>query len=208
MQALADNMRRLFPYFFSAFGLLLTIGLVLIMNEAPPPKQRTLAKAPASFSVPPPPPKIQPKTTSKPKARAKQAPPPLPMLNSALSGMSFGMEGLEDVFAVQHGSLLSAEEQIVMTTETVDLPPRPVQQYSPEYPSRARKKGVEGYVTLSLLINETGKIQDVFVVESYPEGIFEQSAQEAIEQWMFAPGEYEGNPVPVRVTQTLRYSLS
>jgi len=201
-------MKKFYPPLFSFTGLMATIGLVLVMNEAPPPKQRSLAKSPATFSVPPPPPKIQPKNTPKPRPQAQKAPPPpLPMLNSSLSGLSFGMEGLEDALAVQQGDLLQENNAVVMTTETVDLPPRATQQIAPEYPSRARKKGVEGYVTLSLLINEYGTIQDVLVVESYPEGIFDQSATTAIQDWRFVPGEYEGNPVPVRVTQTLRYSL-
>ena len=118
------------------------------------------------------------------------------------------MDGLEDAFSVQNGELLSSDKAIVMTSDTVDLPPRATRQLAPEYPTRARKKGVEGYVTLSLLISDNGQVQDVLVVESYPEGTFEQSALEAIEQWQFSPGEYEGAPVTVRVTQTLRYSLS
>ena len=79
------------------------------------------------------------------------------------------MDGLEDAFSVQNGELLSSDKAIVMTSDTVDLPPRATRQLAPEYPSRARKKGVEGYVTLSLLISDNGQVQDVLVVESYPE---------------------------------------
>ena len=201
-------MRRFFAPLLSLLGLMGTIGLVLFMNEAPPSKQRSLAKSPTSFSVAPPPPKIVPQSTPKPRPQAQAAPPPpLPMLNSSLSGLSFGMEGLDDALTVQQGDLLQEDSNVVMTTETVDLPPRPTRQISPVYPERARKKGIEGYVTLSLLINELGAVQDVLVVDSYPEGVFDTSAQTAIQDWQFAPGEYEGTPVPVRVTQTLRYSL-
>ena len=122
-------------------------------------------------------------------------------------GLSFGLEGLEDVFDSSQMSMLEQADNVVMTSETVDTPPKALKRLAPEYPSAARRKGIEGYVTLSLLVSESGRVQDVVVVDSYPEGIFDISAKETVTQWEFAPGEYENQPVSVRVTQTLRYSL-
>jgi protein TonB len=198
-------MKHFFSFLFSIGGVLLTITTVLLLNEAPPLKPRTIVETPVSFSIAPPP-KIKPQ--SKPKVPQKQqsTPPPLPTLAPSLTGLSFGVEGLEQALVVERTSLLE-DEKVVMTTETVDLPPRPTQQVAPEYPNRARKKGVEGYVTLSMLITEFGRVKDILVVDSYPKGVFELSATTAIRDWRFIPGEYENNPVSVRVTQTLRFSL-
>ena len=38
----------------------------------------------------------------------------------------------------------------------VDVPPRPVHRVSADYPARARSKGLEGYVTMSILIDDDG----------------------------------------------------
>ena len=121
--------------------------------------------------------------------------------------MSFGLEGLEDAFSSQEYSNLTGERNVVMTSDTVDTPPKPLQRTAPRYPTRARTKGIEGYVTLSLLIDEMGEVKDIVIVDSYPNGTFEDSAKMTVESWVFQPGEYDGAPVSVRVTQTLRYSL-
>ena len=49
---------------------------------------------------------------------------------------------------------------------------------------------------------------DLFhVVESDPPDTFDDAAIEAARGWRFEPGRDEGNPVAVRVRQTLRFSL-
>ena len=185
------------------FGTLLVIGL---LNDQPPRKKRELTASPVSFSVSKPP-KIQRQKTPKPKPKAKHKPPPLPMIGPSLTGLSFGIEALDDFSSIDRSDLLK-QTNVVMTSETVDTPPRPKERKSPDYPHHARRKGVEGYVILSLLVDEFGGIKDAFVLESHPEGIFDQSALSGIREWRFLPGEYEGDSVSVRVTQTLRYSLN
>ena len=76
------------------------------------------------------------------------------MMNANLSGLSFGMEALEDQLVVKGEDLLGANQDVVMTSETVDIP-QSQRPYCPEYPTTARRKGIEGYVTLSLLINDS-----------------------------------------------------
>ena len=201
-------MKTIAPILSALFGLFLTISLLVAMNSVPPKKERTLSENRVQFSVEAPPPPVT--KSSKPKHRKVKSappPPPLPMMNANLSGLSFGMEALEDQLVVKGEDLLGANQDVVMTSETVDIPPRAKDRIAPEYPTTARRKGIEGYVTLSLLINDSGHVEDIVIVESHPSGIFEQSAKDTVVQWSFAPGEYQGQPVSVRVTQVLRYSL-
>ena len=200
-------MRHFIALLFSIFGVVATVVVVIAINEAPPLKKRDLSSQQVSFSTPPPPKQIASKPKPKPKPKAAAAPPPVPIAMTGAGGLSFGLEGLEDVFDSSQMSMLEQADNVVMTSETVDTPPKALKRLAPEYPSGARRKGIEGYVTLSLLVSESGRVQDVVVVESYPEGIFDISAKEIVTQWEFAPGEYENQPVSVRVTQTLRYSL-
>ena len=200
-------MRHFIALLFSIFGVVTTVVVVIGINEAPPLKKRDLSSQKVSFATPPPPKQIASKPKPKPKPKAAAAPPPVPIAMTGVGGLSFGLEGLEDVFDSSQMSMLDQADNVVMTSETVDTPPKALKRLAPEYPSGARRKGIEGYVTLSLLVSESGRVQDVVVVESYPEGIFDISAKEIVTQWEFAPGEYENQPVSVRVTQTLRYSL-
>jgi len=77
-----------------------------------------------------------------------------------------------------------------------------------EYPLDAKADGVEGYVTLSVLIGPAGDIQDVRVLESRPSGVFDDVAIEGIRQWRFQPAKYQGKPVTVWGRQTIRFDLS
>jgi len=200
-------MRILISLASMIIGVLMTVVLVIAMNEAPPLKKRSVASEKISFTTPAAPPKITKKATPKAKPKKSNNTPPAPILSSGLSGMSFGLEGLEDVFQSNQMSILKENSAVVMTSETVDVPPTPVKRVAPEYPSSARRKGIEGYVTLSLLIDEAGSVQDIVVLDSYPEDIFENSATSTVREWLFQPGEYNNESVSVRVTQTLRYSL-
>ena len=202
-------MRVLFPWFFSFFGLFCTVGQIIVMNRPTPEKEQGFSSKASSFSIakppPPPPPQSQPpaqiqKTQSPP-------PPPIPLMNANLVGLSFGMEALERDFSLAGADVIKEQNDVVMTSDTVDIPPRPIQRTPPKYPKQAQKKGIEGYVVLSLLIDNRGQVQDIVVVESYPAETFERSALDAIQSWSFQPGEYKGQAVPVRVTQTLKFEL-
>ena len=62
-------------------------------------------------------------------------------------------------------------------------------------------------MTLFFVVDVDGSVQDFYVVESIPEGVFDQAAIDAVRQWEFEPGLHEGMPVAVRVRQTLTFSL-
>ena len=189
-------MKTIAPILSALFGLFLTISLLVAMNSVPPKKERTLSENRVQFSVEAPPPPVTKSSKPKPrKVKSTPPPPPLPMMNANLSGLSFGMEALEDQLVVKGEDLLGANQDVVMTSETVDIPPE-AKSYCSEYPTTARKRD-RGYVTLSLLINDSGHVEDIVIVESHPSGIFEQSAKDTVVQWSFAPGEYQGQPVSV-----------
>ena len=159
------------------------------MNKPTPQKVHTFSNKAASFSVAPTPPPPPPKAAPPPKMVQKQSapPPPMPMMNSSLSGLSFGMEGLQQDYSMRGADVIGEQEGVIMTSETVDIPPRPLQRPPPKYPRQAQKKGVEGYVVLSLLIDNSGQVQDIMVVDSHPQQIFEDSALDAIRSWVFRP---------------------
>lgn len=94
-----------------------------------------------------------------------------------------------------------------MTEDSVDKPAEPVRRVQASYPDAARKRGIEGYVTLNLLVTPEGAVQGVRVVAADPPGIFEESAKQAIEQWQFRPAEYHGAPVSYRCKQTIRFKV-
>lgn len=74
----------------------------------------------------------------------------------------------------------------------LDSGPRPLDDITVEYPSEGQLQ--EGTVTLRLLISDTGHVDDVAVVRSYPPGLFDRAAIEAFAVARFAPATLLGVP--------------
>jgi protein TonB len=151
----------------------------------------------------------RPQAKPPPRRAPRVAPPPLSGLGLALSGIDFGLPGydLSDLNSLE-GGLLGDTDGLVMTDDTVDDPPRATFQAPMAYPPRAKARGVKGYVVLSLLIGVTGDIEQVSVIESFPEGVFEEAALQGVNQWKFEPAIYQGKAVRAWARQRIRFDLS
>ncbi len=90
----------------------------------------------------------------------------------------------------------------------VDQRPRLVSRVRPVYPYWARQKEITGKVVLKFLVNEQGEVEQVAVIESSPEGVFEESAKNAVRSWQFEPGRVEGEKVKTWVTVPITFTLS
>ena len=151
----------------------------------------------------------KPKPKPKPKRSRRNAPAPLTGLDTSLSGIDMGLPGFSaDDLGGLEGDLLGGANGMVMTDDTVDQPPAATFQSPMIYPPRARARGVEGYVVFSLLIGITGEIEQVKIIESYPEGVFDEAAMQGINQWRFEPAMYQGQAVRAWAKQRIRFDLS
>jgi protein TonB len=90
----------------------------------------------------------------------------------------------------------------------VDRRPRLVSRVSPVYPYWARQQEITGTVVLKFLVNQDGEVERISVVRAEPEGVFEESAREAVQQWQFDPGYFDGDAVNTWVTVPIRFKLS
>jgi len=84
--------------------------------------------------------------------------------------------------------------------------PKPLSKLNPYYPEKARQKKKEGTVTLGLTVGKDGSVSGVHVVTGVDRDI-DQAAVEAVSQWKFVPGTYQGNPVDVELTVTVNFRL-
>lgn len=113
--------------------------------------------------------------------------------------IEFSLPEEEETPAEEEGSPIHME---------YDEPPVLLHMEAPKYPEAAREEGVEGKVVFSIVIDEEGKVVEAEVVTSEPEGIFEETAREALMKWRYEPATVEGRPVKVRVGQTVEFTLS
>jgi len=95
----------------------------------------------------------------------------------------------------------------VAESDEVDEPPRELRVHRPEYPSRARRRGIEGSATVRLLIDEEGRVVDVELVDTRGSDEFGEAVLAVAPGWVFRPARDEGRPVRVRALKTVRFRL-
>ena len=86
--------------------------------------------------------------------------------------------------------------------------PRILRQVKPAYTSEAMRAKVQGEVLLRCVVLPDGSVGRVEIVKSL-DGVFglDQEAIKAARQWKFVPGTRLGEPVAVRVTIALDFTL-
>ncbi|KZY47768.1 MULTISPECIES: energy transducer TonB [unclassified Oleiphilus] len=158
----------------------------------------------------------KPKPKPKPKKKKRQQPQKLPSIKPANVGANLGGAGLsfgvpqfdETEFSeFSDNDLLAGSSDQAMDKSSVDTPPK-VRKRSPiVYPELARKQGVSGYVTMNVLIDESGNVEDVEILDSKPEEIFDLKADSTIRRWKFEPATYNGKKVKVWAMQKIVFKL-
>ncbi len=77
-----------------------------------------------------------------------------------------------------------------------------------QYPRRAYRAGVTGHVSVVYTINPKGKIEDVEIVESQPQGMFDKATLRALKKVRLKPASSNKNRQAVRVPFTMQFKLS
>jgi protein TonB len=87
----------------------------------------------------------------------------------------------------------------------------------PEYTDEARHRRVQGVTVISLTVDISGHPQDVRVTRSMAEDVKEkykhaarsldQTAEEAVKQYRFQPGQFQGKPVPVGIHVSVNFRI-
>ena len=89
----------------------------------------------------------------------------------------------------------------------IDHPLTPIVQVPPVYPVRAKHMGIEGWVRVKFIVNEEGRVDDIKILDSRPEKVFNNAVLRCVSAWRFTPGTVEGVPVKTLVETTIRFEL-
>jgi TonB family protein len=71
----------------------------------------------------------------------------------------------------------------------------PLIRTTPNYPSRALQRGLEGFVELSFTVGRFGSLIDPVVINAEPEGVFDRAALQAIRRWKYSPAVNNGQTI-------------
>lgn len=138
-------------------------SMITLPNPELPPRETPEveldAPLPELTETPP-----EPAPESQPKLQPKRLPSPAPSAEPAQA---------------------SLREPVVDVGSSV----RPTRRVPPQYPSRARRRGLEGHVVVQFVIRADGSVDtgSIKVLEARPRKVFGQVARQAIADWRFEP---------------------
>lgn len=88
-------------------------------------------------------------------------------------------------------------------------PPVFTKKVQPQYPERAIKIRLQGYVILEAILRKDGTVDEIKVLRGLGKGKFgfEDAASAALKRWEFLPGQVNGKPADVRMTLKIDFVL-
>jgi periplasmic protein TonB len=110
-------------------------------------------------------------------------------------------------FALVASALALNVDEITDVTPKVDEAPTPVRTVAPVYPAELRQAGVNGVVSVVVVVDETGDVMAAEVNKSTHEQ-FNEPALEAVRRWKFKAAKLDGKSVKVRVTIPVRFTAN
>lgn len=151
---------------------------------------------------------------SRVKEREKKEPPkpkkpPMPpqqtaQENTPMKQIAMRMPNISPDLSLANKSLLG-DAQVGMGFGDGDV--IPLVRMPAQYPNKAKRRNIEGFVKARLEVNAQGTVDAVEIIEAKPRGVFERSAIRALYKYKFKPQMIDGKPQAQTVTQTLEYSL-
>jgi len=102
------------------------------------------------------------------------------------------------------------EETIARVGEIGVEPPVITQRVLPDYPTKAMKVKMTGYVILEAVLRKDGNITDIKVLRQLGRGKFgfEEAAITALRKWQFLPGKVNNHPADVMMTLKIDFTIS
>jgi protein TonB len=78
---------------------------------------------------------------------------------------------------------------------------------APRYPSAARRRGIQGIVTLAVRVAASGLPVAVEVAASSGSTLLDEAALEAVRRWRFQPATAAGRPVEASLAVPVEFRL-
>jgi TonB family protein len=98
-------------------------------------------------------------------------------------------------------------EKGIWSLDEVDRYPVKIAHIQPLYPRWALDQGVEGEVTVVLIIGADGNVESAAIEQSSGFEDFDLAALEAVRRWKFIPAKAGDRSVAVQAVQKIRFSL-
>ena len=91
--------------------------------------------------------------------------------------------------------------------DEVDSLPEAISRPQPQFPYRAKIRGIRGKVVVEFVVDEEGRVADAAILSAEPSGYFEETTLTTLRKWRFKPALKESRPVPTRMRTTIDFQL-
>jgi protein TonB len=71
----------------------------------------------------------------------------------------------------------------------------PLVRVEPDYPPKAKQRGISGWVEFEFTIGPAGTVEDLKILRSSPRGVFDRAVLRAVRRWKYNPQMVDGKPV-------------
>lgn len=121
-----------------------------------------------------------------PQPQPEPEPPPQPAPEPAQPSPSQAVARANEEPSQQPSEQSSEAPAVTQTAEVGS--PQPTRRVPPEYPARAQRRGLEGYVEVRFTILPDGSVDadSLRVIDAEPRHTFERAAMQAISRWQFS----------------------
>ncbi len=213
----------------AAFIAIMSHAMIFTMNPSWLSGKKIYDKRPRDITVTmsykkkPAPPKLPPKETVK-KINKKEVikpreiiktPAPVKVEEKAVAPEPQDQQETAIQEDVSNSGSAAGEEVETQPSEIETVAPaiiteaEPLYKVNPEppYPKIARKRGYQGIVILSVLVNKEGRVDNLWVFESSGYNILDNAAFDAVKEWLFEPGREGDTPVEMWVQVPVKFII-
>ncbi len=202
--------RPFYAFLSMLFGAFLMVVLVISFNKSVDDKEDEEKTKSRIVQVKQQKKQVRQKPKPKPKPKPKKQTPkaPAPDLGNMLGGIAMNIPefATEGITGDSKDLLDDIVEDTVMSEGSVDSKPKVSSRAPMEYPEDAAKDGIKGFVIVNLLIAKDGSVEIAKVIESSPEGVFDDTVLNGVRSWRFSPARYKGKPVKVWAKQKISFN--
>jgi len=122
-----------------------------------------------------------------------------------------GAAAASTVIALRFDVVAAADTAASKDNPPVSFPAKTMEQnlltkVPPKYPPEAKKAHIQGKVVLEAIIGKTGQVENLKIVSGPAE--LQQSALDTVRQWTYKPVLWKGQPIEVKTTVTVTYTLA
>jgi TonB family protein len=125
-------------------------------------------------------------------------------LGLAICGTALAL-GMHASAAPGGGSSSSSKASRQLTVPAAVMSRNLLTKAVPHYPPAAKEAKIQGTVVLSVIIGDDGNVKNIQVISGPNE--LQQSSIDAVRQWTYKPYLLNGDPVEVKTTVNIIYSL-